>query len=263
MTESRTSASTPASHRSPKYPCLDLSTAIDRATIVFQEVGRHPTGIEVLAKCWGFKPTSGTFRINLAAVRAFGLLEGYLNGALRLGKLTALALDIVVDYASGSAEWRHAVQTAARKPQIYSALWERYSTDLPADDELRRYLIREKSFTDKAAGEFIKQFRATAAFVQSAAAGGPSDGRTADDRCDSPVAGADFGPPMASRHVLQRTAKQAGLRQDVFTLEEGECILQWPNELSPTGFEDFRDWLNLVIRKAKRLAQAGAADALG
>jgi hypothetical protein len=180
------------------------------------------------------------------------LLESSLNGALRLEKLSALALDIVVDYPNGSTQWRQAVQAAARKPHVYSALWERYSTDLPADDELRRYLIRERAFTDKAAGEFIKQFRATVAFAQSTMAGGSSDHGTADDQGNPSVASAELEATTASRPALQRPTNPAGFRQDVFTLEEGQCVLQWPNDLTPTGFEDFEAWLNLVIRKARR-----------
>jgi len=45
-----------------------------------------------------------------------------------------------------------------------------------------------------------------------------------------------------------------GLRRDVFTLDEGDAILQWPSDLSPESFEDFQGWLQLVERKARRVA---------
>ena len=43
-----------------------------------------------------------------------------------------------------------------------------------------------------------------------------------------------------------------GTNQDVFTLEEGEVVLLWPNRLSQESFEDFKGWIELVLRKAKR-----------
>jgi hypothetical protein len=38
----------------------------------------------------------------------------------------------------------------------------------------------------------------------------------------------------------------------VFTLEEGEALLQWPANLSPESVTDLEDWLALVLKKLKR-----------
>ena len=51
---------------------------------------------------------------------------------------------------------------------------------------------------------------------------------------------------------------QTGTKEDVFTLDEGQVILQWPENLSPESFEDFESWLQLVIRKVKRSVQESA-----
>lgn len=43
-----------------------------------------------------------------------------------------------------------------------------------------------------------------------------------------------------------------GQKEDVFTLDEGDAVIQWPKNMSKASFEDFESWLQLVIRKAKR-----------
>jgi hypothetical protein len=34
------------------------------------------------------------------------------------------------------------------------------------------------------------------------------------------------------------------MKQEVFTLAEGDVVLQWPSELSMESYTDFKDWLN-------------------
>ena len=46
-----------------------------------------------------------------------------------------------------------------------------------------------------------------------------------------------------------------GARQDVFSLDEGQVILQWPAQLSAESYEDFESWIQLQLRKIKRSIQ--------
>jgi hypothetical protein len=43
-----------------------------------------------------------------------------------------------------------------------------------------------------------------------------------------------------------------GVRQDVFTLDEGQVVLQFPAKMSAASFEDFESWIQLQLRKIKR-----------
>jgi hypothetical protein len=52
------------------------------------------------------------------------------------------------------------------------------------------------------------------------------------------------------------------VREDVFSMAEGEAVLQWPAHLSPESFEDFKSWLALIERKAQRAVSAGIDTAL-
>lgn len=44
----------------------------------------------------------------------------------------------------------------------------------------------------------------------------------------------------------------AGQKQDVFSLDEGPAVIQWPANMSAESFEDFQDWLKLLVKKVGR-----------
>jgi hypothetical protein len=46
------------------------------------------------------------------------------------------------------------------------------------------------------------------------------------------------------------------IKQDVFWLPEGYAELKWPEEMSQESLRDFQEWLQLVLRKAERIATA-------
>ena len=54
---------------------------------------------------------------------------------------------------------------------------------------------------------------------------------------------------------------QPGIKEDVFNLEEGSVVVQYPERLTQESFDDFESYLQLVIRKAKRSIVADSAEA--
>jgi len=73
--------------------------------------------------------------------------------------------------------------------------------------------------------------------------------------------------PAAERDKLAQPIKhlipKVGMNSDTFTLDEGQVILQWPAKMSPESYEDFKSWLDLVSRKAKRAADKYSDDLVG
>jgi hypothetical protein len=292
--------------RSPNYPALDLKTAIDKARIVYRRMGKHPTGADVVASLWSSSPKSSSFKLALAAVRAYWLFEDHADEGDRLIKVSSLALDILEFYGEGSPEWVKAVQSAALSPKIHAALWEKYGGELPADEEIRRHLLKDRGFNHKTVDEFIDEFRATLSFA--GLIGGdkirgvdpqpdPGDSRPPKpikqgefvqwtsqgvDQFDLPrrVVGASedgrfvfvegtrtgipanqvavVDPPTVDRAPSRRPISQPGMREDTFTLDEGQVVIQLPDRLSASSFEDLKDWLDLVVRKAKRTVREPA-----
>ncbi len=57
---------------------------------------------------------------------------------------------------------------------------------------------------------------------------------------------------MPTIHRLVERAGVSTMKQDVFSLAEGEVVLSWPTPLSQASIEDLRDWLKIVERKITR-----------
>ncbi|MFL6388686.1 MAG: hypothetical protein ACJ71U_14480 [Terriglobales bacterium] len=57
---------------------------------------------------------------------------------------------------------------------------------------------------------------------------------------------------------VARTGGSANMKQDVFSLTEGEVVLSWPTPLSKESIDDLKDWLEIVQRKIGRSLKAEA-----
>jgi hypothetical protein len=62
-------------------------------------------------------------------------------------------------------------------------------------------------------------------------------------------------PPAPTPPSGEVVVRKAGTKQDVFSLDEGQVVLQWPDAMSKTSFEDFKDWIELQLRKIGRTIQ--------
>jgi hypothetical protein len=51
---------------------------------------------------------------------------------------------------------------------------------------------------------------------------------------------------------LGKNAQGAKMKQDVFSLAEGEVVLSWPTPLSADSIEDLKAWLKIMERKITR-----------
>ena len=52
------------------------------------------------------------------------------------------------------------------------------------------------------------------------------------------------------------------MKQDVFSLAEGEVVLSWPTPLSADSIEDLKAWLKLMERKIARSTAEEKSDAV-
>ena len=58
--------------------------------------------------------------------------------------------------------------------------------------------------------------------------------------------------PLVQRQQIYRGGEQAGMKQDVFSLTEGDVILSWPTTLSQDSLDDLKAWLKIMERKISR-----------
>ena len=118
---------------------------------------------------WGYALKSGPGLTALAALKKFGLLEDEGTRGNQQLRLSELAWRILLD-EEGSETWLVCVREAALKPVIHRKLWDEYGADLPSDQNLRRKLLFEEKFSERAVDEFIDQFKRTILFAKLAEA---------------------------------------------------------------------------------------------
>lgn len=236
--------------RSPAYPAFNLETAIEKARAIYRHEKRAAAPVSVVTKHCGLDiKSSGGLRL-IAALKQFALAVEQGGGEDRKIQLSEVALDILLAPSDDDPKRIAAIKRAALSPKIHKKLWDHYQGELPSDANIASYLVRELEFNDAQVNRFIKEFRSTIAFAKLQS----SDTMTlADDATDETNDEGDESAPPRERPQRRRPMQpEPGFQQAVFPLNGGEAIVQWPEHISPAEFEDFEDWLALVIRKVKR-----------
>lgn len=144
------------------------------------------------------------------------------------------------------------LREAAAKPRVHANILKAHGTSegLPPDETLRSYLLfdHDPPFNSSSVDGFLRQFRNTMRFSGLVLSGDISDNRAIDEpenRLD-----------LNERHdnEFREPPKKPGMKQEVFTLHEGDVVIRWPERLSPESLEDFEDWWKIMLRKVKRAA---------
>ena len=265
-----------AKHRSPAYPGLDLKAAIERARSFYHHEKRSSANVAVAVQHWGYSPSSSGGRQTLAALISYGLLEDKGSGDQRSVTLSDLALRILLDDRPDSIERADAIRRAALLPKIHSELFSKWPSELPSNPNRPPYLLIETKFNENSVDDFISQLRTTADFARiyathSANAATSSALSSEDEEQDTALSETPIEPASVNRIssgtdqptiALVSSGKPAGggepkrMRQDALSLDEGQVVLQWPDRLSETSFQDLSDWLELQLRRIKRNLQS-------
>jgi hypothetical protein len=160
--------------RSPPYPAIPLSKAIERAKELYNKALHHPVKVTVLAEAWDYGVKSSGLWATAAALLQFGLLTDEGSGNKRKFALTDAAIRIVRDPDPLSAKRLDAIKKAAIAPRIFRELWGSYgeSHGSLSDMVLKTHLTVDRrdhglaSYSDAAADDVIRSFRETIAFAK-------------------------------------------------------------------------------------------------
>lgn len=178
--------------------------------------------------------------------------------ANRTVKLTDRALTILLQ-EPGSETWMQAVRDAAMSPKIYADLLNKWPAhELPSDTSLQFYLVKDRNFNPSTVVDFLKDFRATVAFAKL-----DTQPNTSQLEELSPFAGGrEEADTMQATGTITPAysfrAPAPGIKQDVFSLDEGQVVLQWPAKMSAASYRDFKDWIDLQVRKIARAVESGS-----
>ena len=192
--------------RSPSFPFIALHVALQRAKTFHAQERRNAAPLEVAARHWGYSPKSSGASQTMAALRAFGLLDG--EGTVRLSDA---ALRILLDERDPSPERETLLRAAALHPPLHKKLWEHYRGSLPSDATLRLHLLTEQGFNENSVDEFIAEFRATLDFAGFRAVAEDLEVGTVPEASRQPDFGAEVAPmvfPLRNGNVVEFRIRQ-------------------------------------------------------
>ncbi|MFY9559058.1 MAG: hypothetical protein WAQ52_02380 [Terriglobales bacterium] len=148
-----------AKERSPNYPAIGLSVAVDATKTLYDKEKRTAVPAVVAAKALGYKSLSGPARVKISSLKKYGLLAGDERSGLRVSDL---ALRILFPADSSDAE--SARTEAAFAVELFKTLHQNFSE--ASDDAIQSYLITRLKFGQVGAKQVLAAFRDTMAYAQ-------------------------------------------------------------------------------------------------
>lgn len=203
--------------RSPAFPALDLSSAIQRAEVLYRAERQNAVPIEVAVKHWGYKSPNGRSNLIVSALKKYGLIVDSGTGRARKIQVTDATRRILEH--PNAAERTAMIQKAALLPRIHNEMWKKFgASGMPSDDAWAWELKEDLEFTDSGAVDFIKEYKETIRFAQlgDEELEEPEDGEEVDDEEDdlggapdeSLPAGYQF-PDVAAQQIAQANRERA------------------------------------------------------
>lgn len=122
--------------RSPSYPSLSLSQAIDLVAKVHKENRTNVISRETAAKDMGYAGLTGRSLTVLGSLTQYGLIEKAGKGDV---KVTRRAVEIL--HPIEELHRAEAIIEAAQSPALFRMLHERFPEGVPSENALRSFLI--------------------------------------------------------------------------------------------------------------------------
>jgi len=180
-----------AKARSPGYPTIGLSEAIEKIKAVYAKDYQNKITRQIAAEHMGYRSLNGKSLGVLSAVGKFGLLEGRGDD----NRVSDLALAIIA-HPPGAPERAKAIVEAARRPELFAELDARFPGGKASEGTIRSFLMTKK-FIPLAADAAIRSYRETKALVneEAAAYNGDDPSQSGSDEGAMIAAGTDSVQP--------------------------------------------------------------------
>ncbi|CAN5428743.1 hypothetical protein BH18VER1_BH18VER1_07860 [soil metagenome] len=220
---------------------FSLRFAVEAADKIWKAQNKHAAHIDSVVQTIGYTKRTGASLRAISALDQYGLTKETGNSDNRNVGLSEAALDILM----GTAEQKQkALKSAAIKPTIYRELWSRYGAHPPADDVMRTFLIREKSFNPTVVDDVVKDYRITVEYANL------RDNIPEDEPPSDSAPSEDAPLPSTSSKPLQRKPSApmtANVRYLPIPLDIGDAPI--PVGMSDSDFNLLLDTLKLWKKK--------------
>lgn len=229
-----------AVQRSPNYPQMDLGDALESILPAYKAEGRNKMSRLTLASHLGYSSLNGRALAKIGAVRAYGLIDGREDDI-------RVAPDAItcIEAPEGSRERFEALQRCAVKPPVFKDISTDYE-GLPSEQNLRFALI-QKGYAADAAGKAAQNYLATMRLVDES--GGAFSELPVPAGAQSE---AEVGRDIDRQSLPKEPPLSADMRKAVFTLDEGDVTLTFPQNLSEASYSELGDYLAIFLKRAQR-----------
>jgi len=150
--------------RSPRYPAVSLSDAINGAHLFATKDKRGAVGGQELAKALGYKSQSGPARTLIGAMRQYGLLEKQGSAT----RLSDRAMVIILGPERGEKQ-ATAIRQAALTPPLFQDLYATHWGE--PENAVKSYLTLRRGFTERGAALAVSTYQATLSFANLTGSG--------------------------------------------------------------------------------------------
>jgi hypothetical protein len=237
--------------RSPNFPYIGLAKALDRIEVLHGKVKHHEARVADIASDWKLSATSSGTDRNVAALEAFGLVETSGAGQNKKIKISPTGMRILDDGRPGVKE--KLLAEAALRPRAIAEYAQTWRGGRPDDTHSLSQLKFEGGFNDEGARLFLRVFDETIRFTQGFQSDKKDETEVPESREDGEEEPENQGEDRSKeRQPPKRQELKPGMKEDVFSLSEGNVTLQWPETLSADSYQDLEDWTKLLLRKIKR-----------
>lgn len=149
-------ASISKKERSPSFPFITLTKALEKARAVYGAAKRHEARMADVATAIGLGAKSSATLQTVAALIAYGLLDDSGSGDARKFRISDLGFKALEDQRPGAKE--AALREAALKPKVIAEYAETWRDGRPADPICISELRIERGFTEDGAKAFLRVF---------------------------------------------------------------------------------------------------------
>jgi hypothetical protein len=146
--------------RSPNYPAISLSAALDRVTALYRAHHKYAVSRELAAKAIGFGGLHGVSATAISALQKYGLVTKADDNEI---KVSERALRIL--HPRSPEERAQAIKEAAYDPPLFAELRSQFDGTIPDEELLRNYLIH-KGFAPAALASVITAYRETSEMAE-------------------------------------------------------------------------------------------------
>lgn len=150
--------------RGVSYPFMSLPEAVDAARKIYNKERKTAAPVASAIQHLGYAESSSGGRQTISALLQFGLLEDEGRKEDRHVQLTVRALDVLLA-GEGSEERRSALIDCVKSPKIYGDIFAKWPDELPSDQTISYFLLRDRNFNPKAITSFIRDLRDSLAYV--------------------------------------------------------------------------------------------------